>query len=93
MYKKSLEAVQATAAELPSAPVVVLSGVILTARHCYDVLAAARGPMVAQAVADQVSHRTGRLIGAETVRQILRALQAGGLPIESLNRKGYQLKR
>jgi hypothetical protein len=91
MDKKSLEAIQAAAAELPSAPVVVLSGVILTARHCYDALAAARGPMVAQAVADEVSQHTGP-IGAESVRQILRALQAGGLPIESLNRKGYVLR-
>jgi len=91
MDKNSLQAIQTAAADLPSAKLTVLSGAILTARHCYDALALAKGaPLLAEQIADHASQHDKK-ISPENVRQVLRALRAGGLPIAS-SRRGFWLK-
>jgi hypothetical protein len=89
MDQRSLDAITAAASVLPGMPVVALSGVLLTARYCIDALVAQNGdPIVARDVARLVAAYGGNC-SPENVRQILRALAAGGLPIESARSKGY----
>lgn len=69
----------------------VLGGAMLTARYCYDALHSNGNPMLAKEIAQKASQYGDQSISPESVRQILRAMAAGGLPIESATSRGYWL--
>lgn len=92
MDKKSLESIRCAAGAIPCAPMEVMAGAMLTARHCYDALSLSNGhPLWAKEIAEKATRSSGRPISPENVRQILRAMAAGGIPIQSATSKGYWL--
>lgn len=93
MDQKSLKRIQDAAVILPETPAVALSGALLTARYCCDALMAQQGnPIIAKDVAALVQGYGGGDISSESIRQILRALKAGGLRIGSARSRGYWLE-
>lgn len=77
-----------------------MQGTILNARHIYDALLVerdrlpkeAKGMMRSGDIQQALKQRNGIELSSESIRQILRALKAGGLPIESAKSAGYWLK-
>jgi hypothetical protein len=94
MHKASLEKIRIAAPALLSADRRVLAGCILTARYCLDVLVReqGRGPILSSEIAALVGGWLGEPISPSNVRQIIRALRIGGIPIQSATSSGYWLE-